>query len=93
MSFKKINKRLQHKLSVYVPVVFVVRILHSFMNVTLLWHLDFHNFRVKIIEDMKNISCKLIVVIVDFPCYKFHVQKQQTSSAVWSYFQFAFWMY
>jgi len=59
VSFKKINKGLQNKLSVYVPVVFVVRILHSFVNVTLLWHLYFHNFHVKIIEDMKNISCKI----------------------------------
>ena len=59
MSFKKINKGLRNKLTVYVPLVFVVRILHSFINVTSLWHLYFHNFHVKIIEDMKNISCKI----------------------------------
>lgn len=59
MSFKKINKGLQNKLSVHVPVVFVMRMLHSFINVTLLCYLYFHNFHVKIIEDMKNISCKI----------------------------------
>jgi len=56
---KKIYKGLQNKLSVYVPVVFVMRILHSFINGTLLWHLYCHKFHVKIIEDMKNISCKI----------------------------------
>lgn len=59
VSFKEINKGLQSKLSIYILVVFVVRILHSFINVTILWHFYVHNFHIKILEDMKNISCKI----------------------------------
>jgi hypothetical protein len=50
VSSNEINKGLQYKLSVYIWIVFVMRILHSFMKVTLLWNLYVYNIRVKLLR-------------------------------------------
>jgi hypothetical protein len=75
VSLKEINKGLQYRLSVYIPVVFVVRILHRFINVTLLWDLYVHNFHVNSLRTWKIFHMKLTGVMAVFSCYKFQVQK------------------